>query len=361
MKIISKYIARKFWGPFFFIFCIFAALIFLADSIEKLRWTSTYSVSLWSVLKYTLMTMPDFLMQVLPAVCLLSALLVISDMIAAGEWTACLAGGFTVRQIFKPLIACIVLVAAFGFLAQAFFVPFLSLRSEVFYEREIKRNKDWSFNVENDVTLRLDGRRVLFAKILRPEAGQMEGMFIDSYDEGWALASQISARNFRWDAARRAWVFEDGVIRRFGKNATLEETPFNTLLSDYAVPPQDISVGGMEGALLSVPALIKRIEFLETSGLSAYKEHTLLHTRLAAPFAAVIMCLLGMPLAIALKRSSKILNIVCAVAIGFGFWWIVSILSSAGQSGMLNPALAGWLPVAVFAAVAWAEFKILKI
>ncbi len=104
-----------------------------------------------------------------------------------------------------------------------------------------------------------------------------------------------------------------------------------------------------------------RINFLKTSGLTNFKERTFLNAKLAAPFATIIMCLLGMPLAIAVKRSSKLFNIIAAVAIGFSFWWIVSMLSSAGQSGMLSPLLAGWLPVIVFAAIAAAEFKILKI
>jgi lipopolysaccharide export LptBFGC system permease protein LptF len=37
------------------------------------------------------------------------------------------------------------------------------------------------------------------------------------------------------------------------------------------------------------------------------------------------------------------------------------MFGSAGQSGMVNPPLAGWIPVVLFAIVAYIEFKILKI
>ncbi|MDR0645687.1 MAG: LptF/LptG family permease, partial [Elusimicrobiota bacterium] len=121
MSILSRYVAGKFWGPFIFIMCIFSALIFLGDSIEKMRWMTTYSAPFRMVLKYSLFTLPSWLIQILPVACLLSALLVISDMINAGEWTACLAGGFTVRQIFKPLIFCIRLASHSGFAVQEFF------------------------------------------------------------------------------------------------------------------------------------------------------------------------------------------------------------------------------------------------
>ena len=107
MKILYRYIAKKFWGPFIFIILIFSLLIFLGDSLEKMRWINTYGTTLRLVLKYSFLTMPSWLIQVLPVACLLSGLFVISDMISNGEWTACIAGGFTVRQIFKPLVLCI--------------------------------------------------------------------------------------------------------------------------------------------------------------------------------------------------------------------------------------------------------------
>ena len=361
MKILSKYIAHKFWGPFIFILCIFGALIFLGDSVEKMRWINSYGASLRLVLKYSLLTMPSWLLQILPVACLLSALFVISDMIASGEWTACLAGGYTVRQIFKPLIFCIAFIAIAGFAAQEFVVPDMSKKAELTLQRKIRGKKEWYFNVQNDVTLRLDDKRILFAKSVRADDGIMEGMFIDIYDKSWSITSQISARRFVWDASRGAWVFEDGFIRNFGSNASVKETPFERLESDFSIPPRQIAVGKANASYLTIPDLVRRINFLNASGLSTFKEKTFLHSKLAAPFATIIMCLLGMPLAIALKRSSKLINIVAAITIGFSFWWIVSMLSSAGASGMINPALAGWLPVGLFAIIAYAEFKILKI
>ena len=337
MKILYGYIAKKFWGPFVFIISIFAVLIFLGDSLEKIRWINSYGTTLGLVLKYSFLTMPSWLVQILPVACLLSALFVISDMIASGEWTACLAGGFSVRQIFKPLIACIFLVAVAGFCVQEFFVPDLSKKAELTLQRKIRGKKEWYFNVQNDVTLRLDNQRVLFAKTVKADEGVMDGMFIDVYDNSWSITSQISARRFVWDKNKEKWIFEDGFIRYFGKNAAVTEESFSVLDSDFTVPPDQIS------------------------GLTTFQEETFFHSKLAAPFATVIMCLLGMPFAIALKRSSKLLNIVAAIAIGFTFWWIVSMLTSAGESGMINPAVAGWLPVVLFAAVAYAEFKLLKI
>ena len=359
---LSKYIARKFWGPFLFIVAIFSLLIFLGDSIEKMRWINTYDTTMRLVLKYSLLSMPSWLVQILPVCCLLSGLFVISDMISNGEWTACLAGGFSVRQIFKPIFACILLVALAGFLAQEFLIPDLSKKAELTLQRKIRGHKDWQFNVQRDVTLRLDDKRILFAKSVHPELGLMQGMFIDVYNDKWNIEKQINAKNFRWDTDKEIWVFEEGFIRTFGDGATItKEEAFDVLSSDFAIPPEQIAVGKIKPAYLNIKDLFNRIKFLKASGLTYFQELTFINTKLAAPFATIIMCLLGMPFAIALKRSSKLINIIMALCIGFGFWWIVSLMTSAGESGMINPFIAGWLPVFAFFVVICFEFKYLKI
>lgn len=361
MSIISKYIAKKFWGPFLFILCIFCLLVFLGDSIEKIRWINSYNTSLRMVLKYSLFTLPAWIVQLIPVVCLLSGLLVITDMISTGEWTACLAGGFTVRQIFKPLLICIGIVAILGFCVQEFVVPDFTKRAELTFQRKIRGKKDWYLNVQNDVTLRLDDKRILFAKQVKADAGLMEGMFIDIYGDDLSLKEQIQAKRFVWDGEQKLWSFEDGIIRKFGKEAKVTEEYFDKLTSDYTVAPEKIALGKTEADFWSIREILTRINFLNKSGLKANQEETFLQTKLAAPFVTLIVCLLGMPLAIALKRSSKLLNIIAAIAIGFGFWWLVSVLSSAGQSGMMPAWLAAWGPVAFFSIVIFFEFKKLRI
>lgn len=234
-------------------------------------------------------------------------------------------------------------------------------KARLILQRKIKRQENWQLNVQKDVTIRLDDKRVLFAKTVRADTGEMQGMFIDIYNDKWAIKSQINAKSFKWDKTKKIWFFENGFIREFGKAASVKERPFKKLESDFSVPPDQIALSAVDHYALSLSDLFKRIKFLNSSGLNAFQEYTFLNSKLAAPFAAVIMCLLGMPFAVALKRSSKILNVISAVAIGFLFWWIVSMMTSAGESGMINPALAGWLPVILFAIIAFIEFKILKI
>ncbi|MDR0645949.1 MAG: LptF/LptG family permease [Elusimicrobiota bacterium] len=155
-------------------------------------------------------------------------------------------------------------------------------KARLILQRKIKRQENWQLNVQKDVTIRLDDKRVLFAKTVRADTGEMQGMFIDIYNDKWAIKSQINAKSFKWDKTKKIWFFENGFIREFGKAASVKERPFKKLESDFSVPPDQIALSAVDHYALSLSDLFKRIKFLNSSGLNAFQEYTFLNSKLAA-------------------------------------------------------------------------------
>lgn len=361
MKRLFYYIAKKFWGPFFFALGVFATLVVLGDTFEKLKTLSEGYSSLRSVLWYSLLSFPNWLTTILPVACLLAAISVISEMVSNGEWTACVASGFSPRQLFKPVIVCIITVAAAALLVQEFILPPLNVRAEIIYRTQIKNEKNFNLNAESDVAMKLSPSQILFAKEVDLGRGIMKDVLLDSYDDLWNISSQFVARRMVWDGTRKAWVFEDGTRRTFTDETDTQDEHFKEQTAPVALPPQDMSVSRTDGKLLSVWELTKRIAFFKRTGLSHYVAETQRQSKLAAPFVTLIMCLLGMPFAISVRRKSRILNIIASLVIAFLFWWLISMITSMGENGYLNPYLAGWGPVLAFSPVVFFEFKWLKL
>jgi lipopolysaccharide export system permease protein len=132
-------------------------------------------------------------------------------------------------------------------------------------------------------------------------------------------------------------------------------------LDGFSLPPDEIVVGETNEKNTSIRNLLKKINFLESSGLASYKDKTYLHNRLAMPFATIIMCMLGMPFAIAVRKKSKALNIILALVLAFAYWTIMSMSLTAGQTGSLSPLLAGWGITVICAVLVITEFKLMKI
>lgn len=361
MNRIYRYISRKFWGPFFFALGVFAALVVLGDTFEKMKNLNNGSATMGAILSYSLATFPNWLATIMPVACLLGAISVISEMVANGEWTACVAGGFSPKQLFLPIIACITLVVTVTMGIQEFIVPPLNQKADTIYYTRIKPQEGFNHNAENDVVLKVSPRQMLFAKTVDLHAGEMHEVSIDTYDDLLNIAQQIVADKMVWDAAQNAWVFENGTRRIFVDTTQTQESHFQKETSPLATRPQDMSVNRTEGKLLSIRDLSKRINFFKSSGLASYSAETERQAKLATPFVTLIMCLLGMPFAISMRRKSKILNILASMVIAFTFWWLISMFTSIGENGYINPYLAGWGPVAFFAVVVFGEFKWMRL
>ena len=361
MNRLPRYIAKKFWGPFFFALGVFAMLAVLADTFEKLKTLSNGHATLGAILTYSLLTFPSWLTTIMPVACLLGAISVISEMVANGEWTACVAGGFAPKQLFKPIVLCILLVTGLTMGVQEFVVPPLRLKAEVLYYTRIKPDPEFNLNAESDVAMKVAANQMLYAKRVDLDKGVMNEVSLDSYDDSWNISSQFIAKRMAWNPSEKKWIFEEGVHRDFLNPMETKDEAFETLPSPVTLRPKDMSVSKTENKFLSLRDLNKRIRFFKHTGLAAFSAETERQAKLATPFVTLIMCLLGMPFAISMRRKSKILNIIAALVIAFTFWWLISMITSVGENGYIHPFLAGWGPVIFFGAAVWAEFKWLKL
>lgn len=358
---IYTYIAKKFWGPFLFSLGVFAALVVLGDTFEKMKNLGNGTTTIFDVLAYSFATFPNWLATIMPVACLLGAISVISEMVSNGEWTACVAGGFSPKQLFKPIIGCILVVVSLTMLMQEFVVPPLNTKAEEIYNTRLKLRKTFNQYTEQDVIIKVSPQQMLFAKEVNLENGTMTQVSLDTYSENWDIANQIIANQMIWNPETENWLFSEGLQRVFLNKMDTTEESFKEKESPIRLRPDEISVNRIEDKLLSIRDLTKRINFQKKSGLAHYSAETLRQSKFATPFVTIIMCLLGMPFAISSRRKSKILNIIASMVIAFTFWWLISMCTSIGENGYINPFIAGWGPVIFFSVVVFFEFKWLRL
>ena len=359
--LIYKYISKKFWGPFFFSLGVFATLVVLGDTFEKMKNLGNGVTTIWDILAYSTATFPNWITTIMPVACLLGAISVISEMVSNGEWTACIAGGFSPRQLFKPIIMCILLVAAVTLLIQEFIVPPLNAKADYIYYTRLKPHPNYNQSLEQDVIIKISPAQMLFAKEVDLKQGTMNKVSVDTYNSQWEIAEQIVAEQMVWDKETESWLFVDGLRRTFTDTTNTAEEKFTAAPAQVAIRPDQMSISRVDEDLMSVRDLTKRIRFHKQTGLSYYSAETMRQAKLATPFVTVLICLLGMPFAISTRRKSKILNIITSLVIAFSFWALISMFTSIGENGYVNPFVAGWGPVLFFSVVVFFEFKWLKL
>ena len=359
--LIYRYIAKKFWGPFFFAMGVFTALVVLGDMFEKMKNLGNGTTTMWDIFSYAMLTFPNWLATIMPVACLLGAISVISEMVSNGEWTACVAGGFSPKQLFKPIVACILLVAGGTMLLQEFVVPPLNVKAKYVYYTRLKPHQNYNQFAENDVLIKISPAQMLYAKEVDLTKGVMTNVSVDTFNDSWDIANQIVANQLVWNPEEQSWLFSEGIRRTFVNDMETKEESFESEKAPLTIHPDQMSIGRVAEDLMGIADLTKRIRFHKQTGISYYSAETMRQSKLATPVATIIMCLLGMPFAISTRRKSKIVNILTSMVIAFTFWWLISMCTSMGENGYINPFLAGWGPVLIFSVVVFFEFKWLRL
>ncbi len=129
-------------------------------------------------------------------------------------------------------------------------------------------------------------------------------------------------------------------------------------------PAHDVEIAGADGIEAFKP-LLNRPSHLSTDGLSDYLS-TLKSRGLAElmpPYAItlerrrsdlvmpLVMCLIGVPLALGFGRRSALSALGSAVACGLCFWSVTGGFQQLGNYGLLSARIAAWAPPVIFLAL----------
>ena len=75
-----------------------------------------------------------------------------------------------------------------------------------------------------------------------------------------------------------------------------------------------------------------------------------MHSRLAMPFACLIVTLIGVPIGAHTGRRGAFAGIVVAMSLFFGFYILQLTAQALGKQEIISAFLGGWLPILVFGA-----------
>jgi len=351
MGIMFRYIARKFWPAFFFGLAVFAVLVFLGDFFDRVNVIVKSQAGIAVVLKYFAHSIPFWMLNVVPVAALLACLFTISGMMANGEWVAAVSSGYRPSQLYRPIVFCSALVCLANFAVSEAAGAYLHSTADTIFERDIRGKTNWSNNVRSDIVVQAGSNQFLSAKTLNIREGTMERVLLDIHKEG-KVVSQVDASSAVWNPSFRRWVFYDGTLRDFSGPPPGMETPFISYKSALDVKPANLIIDKVWPEDLNIREILTRISLLEAAGLPSYRDETYMHAKLAAPFAHLLICLIGITFAVKVRRTNRMLNFAVALVLAFLFWWALSMGQAAGEGGMVPPWAAGWLPLGVFGGAA---------
>jgi lipopolysaccharide export system permease protein len=108
---------------------------------------------------------------------------------------------------------------------------------------------------------------------------------------------------------------------------------------------------------LSYLTLRNWINELLRKGIDASHLLVDLHMKLAVPFASFALALVGIPISARVRRHPSLAaTFGLGMVVGFGYWVVLALGNSLGQSGVLSPVVAAWAANTFFALIGCALF-----
>jgi lipopolysaccharide export system permease protein len=281
------------------------------------------------------------------------------------EMTALLAAGVTRTRVLRPVIIAAVGVSLIAAANREFVMP--SIRQQLALDYKNLGGQQEAImqpRFDNQTRILLSGERVVPAEKRIRDANFILPRNLDHGDGKHLTAPE--ARYVPADARHPAGYLLSGVTapRSLLKKPSLELNGIPIVITphdaNWLEPHQIFVVSDVSFEFLSAGAtwrdfastgeLIRELRSPSTD-LGA-DVRVAIHTRLIQPFLDTTLLLLGLPFVITRTNRNPFISVGLCLSVVTVFMLVVLGCQSLGSSGWLQPTLAAWLPLMMFAPVA---------
>lgn len=334
---ISTYLGREFLRAFFLCLLFLWGLALLVDFFDRLDDFIRQDAPIFAVMRYFFFKAPLFVSQVAPAAALTGSLLSLSLLSRNRELLALKACGIGAGQIALPLLVSAALLSLGTWAWGEFVVPSAFRKARFINAVEIKKKPFKS--LLNEHGFWYHGEKIFYyVEHFDPRTNVLSGLLAYALDDQFRVRSFIEATQASWKEGQ--WQCE-GFQEKVLTPSAIPAYSCSTVLKES---PEDFSLVAMEAEEFSSQQLRAFIQDLQRKGLDITTYQVDLRLKDAIPLAIVAMTLLGISLAVPGARQLTLAtSLGFALVVGFGYWFLLGLTVSLGNSGALSPLLSAWI------------------
>ena len=360
MSILDRYIVRQFLITFFFGLLTFLLIFVVIDMMEKLDDFIDASAPLQTVVQYYLAFMPEIIKLMTPVAMLLGVLFVVGRLSNQNELAAMKASGLSLYRLLLPFVLVALIVSLLSIYFNGWIVPYANGKKAAIERAHVHPSQG------NRSTLPLffqDGRTRLVSINYYDNTNQSGArVSVEEFSDSdlTVLRRRYDARQMEWgrtatsvgDSLREGWILRTGTIREFeGESqrlSTFERLPLGTL----SITPVDIEKKQRKPDEMNYPELRQFIQHQQRAGQDVSRWMVDLHSKIAFPFASVIVVLFGVPFASIKRRGGVAIDFGVCVAVTFTYLGFMKTSQVFGYNGDLSPLFTAWLANLIFLVLA---------
>jgi lipopolysaccharide export system permease protein len=349
MTILTRYIAREFTKNFFLSLGAFAATYLIVDFFERINAFMVNHASPYVMGVYFLNRIPSICFEVAPPAVLLSALVTLGLMSRHNEIVAMKSGGINLARIALPILGVVILIYVGLLGINEWVVPRANERTRIIRDRVIRKKGPEAAFKQSQLWIHRP-QAIYNIQLYRPEKKLLEGITLYFFDSQHRLLKRVDARSARWEGGR--WVFTEASVTLFPSQGVPTRKNYPELVLPLPETPEDFLIAEKNPNEMGLQDLRDYIRKIEQEGYDASTYRSAMHAHFSRPFTAIILALLGIPLALRKEKSAGLARGVgLSIFISFIYLVIFSFGLDLGKAGTLPPFLAAWVGNFIFALI----------
>lgn len=351
LRILDRYVSRRYLSVAVLSFCGLLALYYIGTLIDKSERLFKGDATTAMLVEYFYHSTPQFIAYVAPMATLVAVLATIGGLMRSGELVVMRACGVSLYRVALPLVLLSLLWCGGLFILDDRVLAHANRRAEAL-EHEIRGDPSHTTDtIANANWLADSDGRVYYYALFDIPAETLHSLSIFDPTPDFARLeahSHIPSATFR----SGNWETAGGWTQTFPEPTRAVRTTFAKRTLDLEPPENFSGMHNTESALMTYGDLRGHIANLAASGFSLAGARVELAQRIAFPFVALVMTILGVPFGVTTGRRGALYGVGLALVLGAGYWMVDTFFVAVGQAGLLPPLLAAWAANILFLALA---------
>jgi lipopolysaccharide export system permease protein len=347
MKILDRYILKKFLTSYLFVVLILVAVILVIDITEKSDDFLEHQLTFRPIAKYYLDFIPWIANLITPITVFIATVFVTSKLAGHSEVVAMLSSGMSFRRMLVPYMLGAIIIASVSFYLNGWLIPD-SDKSRVAFLVEYT-NKPYNFS-QNNIHLKIAPESYMYLRNYNNHS-KVGHQFTLETVRGNELLQRLTARRVSWNEELEKWKVQDWTLREFdGRNEYISSgKELDTLLN---ISPRDFESSKYMEQTLTIDELNSTIELLKSRGADNVQVYVVeKYMRYMSPFAIIILAFMGVIVSARKSRGGVGFQIALGFLIAFIFIICFMLSREFALKGVVSPLLGVWLPNIFFTLV----------
>ncbi len=357
MKIIDKYILKRFLGSFFFVVLVIVAVIVVIDITEKIDDFGEHEdLTLYEIVfDYYLNFIPFIANMITPLTTFIATVFVTAKMAGQTEIIAILSSGVSFRRFMFPYLIGAIILAGLSFAMIGWVIP-QSNKEKLKFELQYVKNKFYYDQRNTHIQISPDVYLYLQSYNNQSDVGYrftMERM------EGTELKEKLSAKRIEWDEEKEKWTLKKWQHRKIdGLSEVITEG--DEMDTTLVIFPEEFENKWSDYEAMTINELNAEITKLKSRGASNVEVYEVeKYIRYASPFSVLILTFMG--IIVSARKSRGGTGLMIAVGFFLSFLFIIFFILSKtiAETGSFHPILSVWIPNIIFGGISLFMYRYL--